>query len=203
MSKITTDELRRAIESNEITTVVCAATDLWGRPGMLLEEADLPCEPYFVAEVVTVEAREQGGTLAVCACDVEGTDKPREMAPRNILKREIAKAAKHGITTKFASELEFFLFQDSYEEAWDKGYRDLNPTSRYNADYHILQSTKIEPIIQQIRDGMDAAGIELPKFRKSKRRDKTITRGREDPVFDAWAGEIGPHGFRAVGSSNR
>ncbi len=197
MSKITIDELRRAIESNEITTVVCAATDLWGRlvgkrltgktfletaidseglhgslylftvsmemwpqPGYEVTSFDTGLNDFqFVPDLDTIRVTPWVERTAIVICDpcYEGTDKPLEMAPRNILKREIAKAAKHGITTKFASELEFFLFQDSYEEAWDKGYRDLNPTSKFNADYHILQSTKIEPIIQQIRDGMSAS----------------------------------------------
>jgi len=56
--------------------------------------------------------------------------------------------------------------------------------------------------VAQAKRWMDAAGIELPKFRKSESGDKTIMGGREDPVFDAWAREIGPHGFWAVGSGN-
>lgn len=201
MSKITVDALRRAIETDEITTVVCAATDLWGRlvgkrltgktfldtaigseglhgslylftvsmemwpqPGYDVTSFDTGLNDFlFLPDLDAMWVTPWIERTAVVICDpcYEGTDKPLEMAPRNILKRQIAKAAKLGIAAKFASELEFFLFRDSYEEAWDKGYRDLNPTSRYNADYHILQSTKIEPVIQQIRDGMDAAGIEI------------------------------------------
>jgi len=60
---------------------------------------------------------------------------------------------------KTGSELEFYLFQDSFQEAAERGYRDLRPTSTYIMDYHMLQTTKDEWIIRQIRNGMVGAGI--------------------------------------------
>ncbi len=201
MAKLTIDDLKRCIESGEVTTVVCALPDIWGRlmgkrltgktfletalgqeglhgslyifvvsmemwpqPGYELTSFDTGLHDCaYVPDLDAIRLMPWLDRTAMVICDpcYEGTEKPIEMAPRNILKREIENAAKLGITAKFASELEFFLFNDSYEEAWDKGYRDMNPTSRYPADYHILQSTKLEPVIQQIRDGMSAAGIEI------------------------------------------
>ena len=58
-----------------------------------------------------------------------------------------------------ASEIEFFLFRDTYDEAHDKGYRDLRPHSPWVEDYHVLQTTKDEYILGQIRRGLEAAGV--------------------------------------------
>ncbi len=58
-----------------------------------------------------------------------------------------------------ASEIEFYLFQDTYDEAHAKGYRDLRPHSPWLEDYHILQTTKDEYILGAIRRGLEAAGV--------------------------------------------
>ena len=81
------------------------------------------------------------------------------MAPRNILKRQIERAAAAGFTVKIGAELEFYLFKDSYEEAAAKRYYGLTPHSDWIEDYHILQTTRDEYLIRQIRNGMDGAGV--------------------------------------------
>jgi len=98
---------------------------------------------------------------AMVICDVhdEETGEPVEVAPRQILKRQIESAATAGYRVKAGSELEFYLFRDSFEEAAGKGYRDIRPSSTYIMDYHMLQTTKDEWIIRQIRNGMLGAGI--------------------------------------------
>ncbi len=97
---------------------------------------------------------------ALVMCDLlteEG--KPVIVSPREILKRQLARAAKMGYRVKTASELEFYLYTDTYEGAGKKHFHDLDPVSAYLEDYHILQTTKEEPIIQTIRNGMEGAGI--------------------------------------------
>src|SRR2546428_1086405 len=98
---------------------------------------------------------------AMVICDVadEETGEPVEVSPRQILKRQIQRAAEAGVVVKTGSELEFYLFQDSFQEAADRRYQDMRPTSTYIMDYHMLQTTKDEWIIRQIRNGMVAAGI--------------------------------------------
>jgi glutamine synthetase len=98
---------------------------------------------------------------ALVICDVfdEETGEPIAVAPRTILKRQLERAKAAGYTVKTGSELEFYLFKDSFEEAADKGYRGMVPHSSYIMDYHILQTTKDEYIIRQIRNGMDGAGV--------------------------------------------
>jgi glutamine synthetase len=98
---------------------------------------------------------------ALVICDVfdEETGEPVEVAPRQILRRQVDRAKAAGYTVKCGSELEFYMFKDSYEEAAGKHYSDLRPHSDYIMDYHILQTTKDEFMIRQFRNHMDAAGV--------------------------------------------
>ena len=89
----------------------------------------------------------------------KATATPIEVSPRQILSRQIERAAAAGYTVKIGAELEFFLFKDSYDEAAAKHYRDLTPHSDWIEDYHILQTTRDEYLIRQIRNGMDGAGV--------------------------------------------
>jgi glutamine synthetase len=98
---------------------------------------------------------------ALVICDLVDNNGPIAVSPRQILKNQLARAAKLGYTVKMGAELEFFLFKDSYEEAASKGYRDLRPDSDTIQDYHILQTTKDEHIIRAIRNGMEGAGIPI------------------------------------------
>ena len=82
-------------------------------------------------------------------------------SPRQVLKAQVARAEALGYTPMFGSELEFFLFKESYAEAHAKHYRDLTPSVPYILDYHILATTYDEPFIRQIRNGMQAAGIRV------------------------------------------
>jgi glutamine synthetase len=82
-----------------------------------------------------------------------------EVSPRRILRRQVERAAELGYTVMCGSELEFFLFRDTYEEAAAKRFRDLAPHSSFVEDYHILQTTRDEYLIRAIRNGMDGAGI--------------------------------------------
>ena len=97
---------------------------------------------------------------ALVVCDVYGEDgAPIEEAPRWILKRQIERAAARGYVVKTAAELELYGFRESFEEARAKRYHGLTPASGYLEDYHILQTTKEEPLIRAIRNGMEAADV--------------------------------------------
>ena len=80
-------------------------------------------------------------------------------APRSILKRQIARAEAMGFTPYMATELEFFLFQDSFDTLFDRGYRGLQTLGRHNADYAIFATTKEEAVMRAIRNGLYGAGI--------------------------------------------
>ncbi len=101
------------------------------------------------------------GTALVLA-DVSWLDgSPVAPSPRQVLKRQLERAAELGYTAMFGSELEFFLLKETYEEAHAKHYRDLTPSVPYILDYHILASTYDEPFIRQVRNGMEGAGIRV------------------------------------------
>ena len=99
---------------------------------------------------------------ALVICDIlDEHNQPVEVSPRQILKRQLERAAKLGYAVKCGAELEFFLFKESFESAAAKGYRDLTPDSNTIQDYHILQTTKDEHIIRAIRNGMEGAGVPI------------------------------------------
>jgi glutamine synthetase len=99
---------------------------------------------------------------ALVLCDVVWhDDSPVPPSPRQVLKRQVERAAGLGFTPMFGSELEFYLLRESYEEAHAKHYRDLTPSVPYILDYHVLATTYDEPLIRQIRNGMHGAGIRV------------------------------------------
>jgi glutamine synthetase len=101
----------------------------------------------------------QEGTV-VCLADVAWPDGSDVVAsPRQILRRQLARLAERGWSANAGTELEFLVFQDTYEQAWHKGYRELSPANLYNVDYSLLGTARVEPLIRRIRNSMVAAGM--------------------------------------------
>jgi glutamine synthetase len=99
---------------------------------------------------------------ALVLCDVVWHDgSPVAPSPRQVLLRQVERAAELGFTAMFGSELEFYLLKETYEEAHAKHYRDLTPSVPYILDYHVLATTYDEALIRQIRNGMQGAGIRV------------------------------------------
>ena len=97
---------------------------------------------------------------ALILADVAWLDHTDVVAsPRQILRKQIAELEKAGMVSMCGTELEFVVFKDSYEEAWNKGYKDLTPVNQYNVDYSILGGSRIEPLLRDIRMGMTTAGM--------------------------------------------
>ncbi len=97
---------------------------------------------------------------ALLLCDVVWHDgRPVNPSPRQVLKRQVERARGLGFEPMFGSELEFYLFKESYAEAHAKGYENLTPSVPYILDYHVLATTYDERLIRQIRNGMQDAGI--------------------------------------------
>lgn len=98
---------------------------------------------------------------ALVLCDVldhhSHDDVPH--SPRAILKRQVARLEAMDMRALMASELEFYLFDETFRSVHDKGFRDLETAGTYIEDYHILQTTKEEPVMRAIRTGLNAAGI--------------------------------------------
>src|SRR3979409_1712349 len=99
------------------------------------------------------------GTAMVMA-DLSWTDgNPVTQAPRSILNRQIDRLTERGLVPYIGTELEFMVFDDSFRAAWAGGYRGLTPATDYNVDYAMLASTRMEPLLRDIRLGMDGAGM--------------------------------------------
>ncbi len=80
-------------------------------------------------------------------------------SPRQILRRQLDRLTERGLTAYVGTELEFLVFQDSYEEAWNRRYQGLTPANQYNVDYSIIGTSRVEPLLRRIRNSMDGAGM--------------------------------------------
>lgn len=97
---------------------------------------------------------------ALVVCDLKSEQgKDIEVSPRRILRRQIERAAAKGLSFKVGSELELYMFKDGYDAARQKGWHGLEPAGHYIEDYHILQGTKEEFLIRDIRNRMEEAGV--------------------------------------------
>jgi glutamine synthetase len=80
-------------------------------------------------------------------------------SPRQILAAQVQRARELGYAALGGTELEFMVFEDSYEQAWDAGYRGLTPANRYNIDYSIIGTSRVEPLLRDLRHSMAVAGL--------------------------------------------
>ncbi len=97
---------------------------------------------------------------ALVLCDAEWADgTPVVASPRQVLKGQLDRLAERGLVADVATELEFMLFADSFDSAWRKDYRGLEPANLYNVDYSMLGTARVEPVLRRIRNGMSGAGL--------------------------------------------
>ncbi len=97
---------------------------------------------------------------ALVLCDLQWEDgRPVVASPRQILLKQIERLAERGLVPYVGTELEFMLFNDGFEAAWDKGYRRLQPANQYNVDYSLIGTGRVEPLLRRIRNGMTGAGL--------------------------------------------
>lgn len=99
---------------------------------------------------------------AMVTADVKWLDGTDVVAsPRQILIKQVSKLEEHGFKALVGTELEFIVFNDTYEEAWQKGYKNLTPANLYNVDYSILGGSRLEPLLRAIRLHMSGAGMSV------------------------------------------
>jgi len=97
---------------------------------------------------------------AMIQCDLVWMDhRPVEPSPRRILSLQLEHAADAGYVAMAGTELEFIVFNDTYEHAWSAGYKHLTPANQYNVDYSIVGTSRVEPLLRVIRNTMYAAGM--------------------------------------------
>ena len=114
----------------------------------------------------------EGTAFVMCDLLDHHTHEEISVSPRAVLKKQLARLETMGFSAMMASELEFYMFKETFEEAHENGYRDLNLISPYNEDYHIFQTTKEEDVMRAIRNGLYGAGIPV-----------------ENSKGEAWAGQ--------------
>jgi glutamine synthetase len=193
---LTLEDLKTAVKSGEIDTVIAAGIDMQGRLMGKRFHADFfvhggweetHCCNYLLTvdmELNTVQGYKSSswetgygdyvlkpdlatlrripwlpGTALVLGDTLDHHDHAVPHAPRNILKAQVARARAMGLEPMMATELEFYLFENSYENLRDGGLNDLRVVSAYNEDYHIFQTTKEEDVMRAVRNGLFGAGI--------------------------------------------
>jgi glutamine synthetase len=115
---------------------------------------------HLTPDLVTLRRTPWLEGTALVLCDVDWEDgSPVVASPRQVLRRQVERARAAGFEPMFGSELEFYLLKESYAEARAKHFHDLTPSVPYILDYHVLATTYDEPLISQIRNGMQRAGL--------------------------------------------
>jgi glutamine synthetase len=190
------DELKRAVKSGGIDTVVVAMADMQGRlvgkrfhaqyfvdgaheethacDYLLANDIDMEPVPGYAAaswdkgygdfvikpDMATLRQLPWlPGTALVLSDVLDHHHHDIPHSPRAILKKQIARLKKEKMRAFFASELEFYLFDESYESAASKRYNGVKTAGNYIEDYHVLQTTKEEGVMRAIRNGLQGAGI--------------------------------------------
>jgi len=116
----------------------------------------------FVPDWDTLRRLTHLPATAMVQCDLVWLDHaPVLQSPRTILKRQLDRVAEQGMVALAGTELEFIVFDASYETCHDLGWRDLPPANQYNVDYSILGTSRVEPLLRDIRNHMYAAGLDV------------------------------------------
>jgi glutamine synthetase len=197
--KLTVEQLRAAIASGDVDTVVVAFTDMQGRLQgkrvhadffldtvldhgtegcnyLLAVDVDMNTvsgyaissweggygDMEFVLDLDTLRAVPWMPGTVMVQCDLAWLDdahSPVLQSPRQILGRQADRAASHGYVAYAGTELEFIVFDTSYEDAWSSAYREMTPANQYNVDYSLLGTARVEPLLRAIRNGMHGAGL--------------------------------------------
>ena len=116
----------------------------------------------FVIDTETIRLVSHLPGTVMIQCDLAWADhSPVIASPRSILKHQLARLAERGWIALAGTELEFIAFEDSYESAQRANWHELNPSNLYNVDYSILGTTRVEPLLREIRNHMFAAGLNV------------------------------------------
>lgn len=137
---------------------------------------------------------------ALVLCDVQWLDgSPMPVSPRQVLKRQLDRLAELGLMAYVGTELEFIVFNDTFESAWTKTYKDLEPANQYNVDYSLLGTARIEPLLRDIRNSMEGAGLyvesakgecNLGQHEIAFRYDEALTTCDNHSIYKTGAKEI-------------
>jgi glutamine synthetase len=156
----------------------------------------------FVLDLATLRRIPWLPATVMVQCDLAWLDaahSPVLQSPRQVLKRQAERATDLGFTAYAGTELEFIVFDDTYEQAWASAYRGLTPANQYNIDYSLLGTARIEPLLRAIRNGMHGAGLvvesakgecNLGQHEIAFKFDEVITTADQHSVYKNGAKEI-------------
>jgi glutamine synthetase len=132
-------------------------------PGYAMSSWDLGYGDFMmIPDVRTLRRLPWLEATALCIADVQWENgDPVVASPRAILQRQLDRLAERGWTANVGTELEFLIFNHTYEDAWQRGYRDLTPSNLYNTDYSLAGTARIEEFIRKIRNSMVGAGMRV------------------------------------------
>ncbi|RNI18990.1 glutamine synthetase family protein [Flexivirga caeni] len=116
----------------------------------------------FVIDWDTARRVAHQPATAMVQCDLVWPDhQPVVASPRGILRRQLDRLAAHGWTAYAGTELEFILFENSYEDAFTRDYHGLTPANQYNVDYSLLGTARVEPLLRELRNSLYASGLNV------------------------------------------
>ncbi|MFE7117550.1 glutamine synthetase family protein [Streptomyces sp. NPDC057654] len=139
---------------------------------------------------------------------------PVAASPRQILRHQLDRLRQTGLdrtgsawSAYAGTELEFMVFDDTYDDAWTRGYRGMHPANQYNVDYSVLGTGRVEPLLRRIRNEMGAAGMtvesakgecNLGQHEIAFRYDEALTTCDQHSVYKTGAKEIAAQEGRAL-----
>jgi glutamine synthetase len=126
----------------------------------------------------------EGTVLVLCDVLDHRTHEPVPHCPRAVLKKQIKRLEALGYDAKMATELEFFLFEKSFDAIRKEGFRNLEPISGYNEDYNILQTTKEEGVMRPVRNHLFAAGLPIENTKGEAEAGQEELNIRYSPALD-------------------
>ena len=114
----------------------------------------------FAMDLDTIRYMPHNPGQVMIQCDLASHDGELiPMSPRTMLRTQLQRAQEMGYQMLTGTELEFCIYNTSYEDAWEANYQNLDPANKYNVDYNILGSQRVEPLLRQIRNSMYTAGM--------------------------------------------
>ncbi len=156
---------------------------------------------HLVPDMSTLRRAGWCEATAIVVCDIADPDdhSPVPVAPRSILRAQVDRLASHGFRALAASELEFYLFDSTYRDANESGYRDLRPAGWYSEDYDLLQGSRIEPFVGAARRALAASQIPVETSKGETGRGQHELNIRYADVFDmADRHSIMKHGMKEL-----
>ncbi|MDO5640821.1 MAG: glutamine synthetase family protein [Paracoccus sp. (in: a-proteobacteria)] len=124
---------------------------------------------------------------ALCMVDLldHHTHQPVPHAPRNVLAAQVARARAMGFEPMMATELEFFMFEESFRQLFDAGYHSLTPSARFNVDYALTETSGDEPVMRALRNGLYGAGVPVECSKGEAERGQHEINARYSDALDA------------------